>query len=106
MTPDTAHILLAEDDPAEVELALSAMQAGDPRRRIEVVQAAQYKVDPPVTPGQGVQDVAIQHKHRMHLGALVQGMVQCGIVGGAQIAAKPHQTGLKAGLAQGVCLQH
>ena len=76
------------------------------QRRIEVIQAAQNKVHPPVAPGQGVEDVAIQHKHRMHLGAFGQGVVQCGVVGGAQIAAKPNQTGLKAGLARGVCLQH
>ena len=76
------------------------------QRRIEVAQAAQNKVQPPVAPGQGVQDVGVEHKHRMHLGALVQCMVECGVVGGAQIAAKPYQTGLKAGLARGVCLQH
>jgi CheY-like chemotaxis protein len=45
MTPDTAHILLAEDDPADVELALSAMQAGDPRRRIEVVNTGEDALD-------------------------------------------------------------
>jgi CheY-like chemotaxis protein len=45
MTPDTAQILLAEDDPAEVELALSAMQAGDPRRRIEVVNTGEDALD-------------------------------------------------------------
>jgi CheY-like chemotaxis protein len=45
MTPDTAQILLAEDDPADVEMALSAMQAGDLRRRIEVVNTGEDALD-------------------------------------------------------------
>ena len=76
------------------------------QRFIQGLQAAQNKVHPAVAAGQGVQDVAIEHKHRMHVGTLAQGMVQRGVVAGPQIAAKPHQTGVKAGLARGVCLQH
>lgn len=45
MTPDPAHILLAEDDPADVELALSAMQTGGPGRRIEVVHTGEDALD-------------------------------------------------------------
>ncbi|MFM8717313.1 MAG: response regulator [Spartobacteria bacterium] len=45
MTLDPAHILLAEDDPADVELALSAMQCGDAGRRIEVVHTGEDALD-------------------------------------------------------------
>lgn len=45
MTCEPAHILLAEDDPADVELALSAMEALASTRRIAVVHNGEDALD-------------------------------------------------------------
>jgi len=45
MTCEPAHILLAEDDPADVELALSAMQALVSTHRIAVVNTGEDVLD-------------------------------------------------------------
>jgi len=45
MMPEPAHILLAEDDPADVELALSAMQAKNAARRVQVVNNGEDVLD-------------------------------------------------------------
>ncbi|MEI8293548.1 MAG: response regulator [bacterium] len=45
MTVEPAQILLAEDDPADVELALSAMQATAPARRVQVVNNGEDALD-------------------------------------------------------------
>ena len=45
MTCEPAHILLAEDDPADVELALSAMEAVASTRRIAVVHNGEDALD-------------------------------------------------------------
>lgn len=42
---DSSHILLAEDDPADVELALSAMRSGGVKRRIVVVASGEEALD-------------------------------------------------------------
>jgi CheY-like chemotaxis protein len=45
MTAEPARILLAEDDPADVELALSAMQASGSHRSIVVVNNGEEALD-------------------------------------------------------------
>jgi CheY-like chemotaxis protein len=45
MTAESARILLAEDDPADVELALSAMQASGFHRSIVVVNNGEEALD-------------------------------------------------------------
>lgn len=45
MTCEPAHILLAEDDPSDVELALSAMEAFASTRRIAVVNNGEDALD-------------------------------------------------------------
>lgn len=45
MTAEAAHILLAEDDPADVELALSAMQARGSHHNIVVVNNGEDALD-------------------------------------------------------------
>ena len=45
MTCEPAHILLAEDDPADVELALSAMEEIASTRRIAVVNNGEDALD-------------------------------------------------------------
>ena len=41
------------------------------------------------------KDVGVEHEHAPHLPGLRQGVVEGGMIGGAQVAAKPHQGALE-----------
>ena len=53
------------------------------------------ELDPPVGAWQAVQDVAVEDKQAVHLGARAQRMEQRSVIFGPQIAPKPHQAGMK-----------
>ena len=59
---------------------------------VELGQALHDEVDSPVLPGQRVEDVGVEHEHGVHLFALAQGLVQAGVVVGAQVAPEPEKT--------------
>ena len=75
-------------DQARLCLAGQGPQIG-----VQFHQAGLDKFDAPVSAGQAVQNAAVQHKHAMHLGARLQRKGERGVVGGAQIAPKPDQSG-------------
>ena len=48
--------------------------------RVQIDQRFANELHPPVGPGQGVQDVGIKDKHRVHFDAVFQRMKQRGVV--------------------------
>src|SRR5471032_283656 len=52
------------------------------------------EIDPPVAARQAVQDGGVVHKHTMHGLAEAQGVMQCSMIKGAQIAPEPDQGSL------------
>jgi hypothetical protein len=56
----------------------------------------------PILPGQAGQNVGVEHEHGMHLSALPQGVVERGLIVGAQVAPEPDQAIGKLGLGRGV----
>ena len=82
-----------QHDQAGLRLA-----AGRTQRRIHLHQGGAYEFHAPVAPGQGVQNVGIEHKSAQHALALVQCGGQSQVVLHAQIAPQPHQSSGKKGL--------
>ena len=80
------------DGPA---MAHDQPRAGMARQRaqlgVQTRQRTHNELHAPVGPGQGVQDVAVQHKDAVQARARLQGGGQGGVVFQAQVAAQPHQ---------------
>ena len=55
------------------------------------LQALVNELHPPVAAGQGIQYLAIEHEHAVHLTRRLQGVKQCCVVIQTQIAPKPHE---------------
>ena len=54
-------------------------------------QAFADELHPPVSALQGIENLAVKDKNTMHLRALAQCVVQCGVVLGAQVASEPDE---------------
>ena len=78
------------NDQAGTRLGRELAQVG-----VHFTQRFANELDPSVHARQRVENVPVKHKQAVHLAAGLQRQAQCRVVVYPQIAAKPHQSGLK-----------
>ena len=81
---------VAHDQPG-AGFAAQFAQAG-----VQFHQRFADEFHPPIQARQARQNVGVEDEDTVNLGTLAQCQVQRGVVRGAQIAAKPHQAGVKS----------
>jgi hypothetical protein len=58
---------------------------------VEIDQALADELHAPVAPGQGIEDLPVEHECHPHSPGCPQRMVERGVIVGAQVATAPHQ---------------
>ncbi len=97
---DLVHRLAVAHDQAHAVHPMCGAQGA--QFGVHAHQAVADELDAAVDPRQGVEDGAVEHEHAPHLPGCEQGVVQRGMVIGAQVSAQPDQGAVQGLVGRGV----
>ena len=98
------HRIALQHQQAHAVVPVGAAQGA--QLLVHIQQCGLNEFHPPVGPGQGIQNRAVEHKHTPHALAVLEGVVQRRVVFCAHVAAQPHQARrVRGGGLHGLMLQ-